>query len=359
MEQSLSFTASDGTVLEASVAGYGSLQPRPLIVEDSPYAPDPSTLSWAGQDFNFVELQWRGTGASGGSLDAGGALDQSDLSQFLAPCPPRSAPRRLLQPQLRTSVDRARNAAATEPAALRMPRHYVREVAGHQTATDRRDQLPAARLYVPQRACRARSGAHEVPREPHCSRNVTFRRRPRAAPWAIGTAQAAGYHAQRGVRLVSGNEQEGGPDHMSPKGSRNHINVMVVDDSELVAQSLERILRGEPDIDVVGVAHSEEEAIAVATAHDLDVVVMDYRLGDADGITAADHIRGLRPGVRTLILTGDIADSYMLSRARAAGCAAVLAKTSGIHGSLAGTVRDAHAGTLHLSDPSQGVQTSL
>jgi DNA-binding NarL/FixJ family response regulator len=145
---------------------------------------------------------------------------------------------------------------------------------------------------------------------------------------------------------------------MSLESSRDRITVIVVDDSDLVAQSLERILRGESDIDVVGVAHSEEEALAVVAAHDVDVVVMDYRLGDTDGITAADHIRQVRPGARTLILTGDIADSYMLGRAREAGCAAVLAKTSGIHGSLAGTIRDAHAGTLHLTDPSKGVQTS-
>jgi putative CocE/NonD family hydrolase len=81
--QSLSFTASDGTVLHASVAGSGSLDPRPLIVEDSPYAPAASTLSWAGSQFNLVELQWRGTGLSGGSLDSTGTQDQSDLSQFL------------------------------------------------------------------------------------------------------------------------------------------------------------------------------------------------------------------------------------------------------------------------------------
>ena len=81
--QNLSFTASDGTVLHASVAGFGNLDPRPLIVEDSPYAPAASTLSWAGSQFNLVELQWRGTGLSGGSLDSTGTEDQTDLSQFL------------------------------------------------------------------------------------------------------------------------------------------------------------------------------------------------------------------------------------------------------------------------------------
>ncbi len=81
--ESLSFTAADGTVLHASVGGTGSLAPRPLIVEDSPYAPAVSSLSWAGSQFNLVELQWRGTGLSGGSLDTTGTQDQTDLSQFL------------------------------------------------------------------------------------------------------------------------------------------------------------------------------------------------------------------------------------------------------------------------------------
>jgi hypothetical protein len=81
--QNLSFKTADGTVLHASVAGSGSLAARPLIVEDSPYAPAASTLDWVGPQFNLVELQWRGTGESGGSLDSTGTQDQSDLAQFL------------------------------------------------------------------------------------------------------------------------------------------------------------------------------------------------------------------------------------------------------------------------------------
>lgn len=81
--QTLSFTAPDGTVLHAAIAGAGPLTKRPLIVEDSPYAPDVSTLAWVGPAYNYIELQWRGTGLSGGSLDTTGPTDQSDLSAFL------------------------------------------------------------------------------------------------------------------------------------------------------------------------------------------------------------------------------------------------------------------------------------
>jgi uncharacterized protein len=81
--QSLSFTAPDGTILHATIGASGALTKRPLIVEDSPYAPDVSSLSWVGPAYNYIELQWRGTGLSGGSLDTTGAADQSDLSAFL------------------------------------------------------------------------------------------------------------------------------------------------------------------------------------------------------------------------------------------------------------------------------------
>ena len=77
----ISFRADDGVVLHASVAGDRSLARRPLIVEDSPYAPavDP----FAGPAYNYVELQWRGTGRSAGSLGTTGSRDQRDLVEFL------------------------------------------------------------------------------------------------------------------------------------------------------------------------------------------------------------------------------------------------------------------------------------
>ena len=79
----LSFTADDGVTLHATIGWFGSLVARPLVVEDSPYAPAVSSLDWAGDAYNVLELQWRGTGLSGGSLDSTGLRDQEDLSQFL------------------------------------------------------------------------------------------------------------------------------------------------------------------------------------------------------------------------------------------------------------------------------------
>jgi DNA-binding NarL/FixJ family response regulator len=145
---------------------------------------------------------------------------------------------------------------------------------------------------------------------------------------------------------------------MSAPDASGPIRVVIVDDSDLVAESLERVLRDEPDIECVALAHSESEALAVAAAQETDVVVMDYRLGDADGLEVASRYRQVRPGTQVLVLTGDIADGYMLSRAQAVGVAGILAKTSDIHGSLADTIRHAHAGSLSLTSPPEGARPS-
>ena len=68
--------------LHVQVGGLGRIAKRPLIVEDSPYAPG-CCNTFAGAAYNYVLLDWRGTGQSGGVLNSTGGRDQKDLSQFL------------------------------------------------------------------------------------------------------------------------------------------------------------------------------------------------------------------------------------------------------------------------------------
>ena len=130
------------------------------------------------------------------------------------------------------------------------------------------------------------------------------------------------------------------------------IRVLIVDDSEVVAKSLERILEREPDLRVVGSARSERDALTVAADEVVDVLVMDYRLGEADGIRVAERVRKLQPAVRVLLLSGDVTDSYMQGRARVARLDGVLAKTGDLAGSLPGSIRLVHDGTMSMP-PSQ------
>ena len=135
---------------------------------------------------------------------------------------------------------------------------------------------------------------------------------------------------------------------MVSAGAAGPIKVAIVDDSELVATSLQRVLRGESDIDIVGTAGNAFDALELARDHALDVVVMDFQLGSDDGIETSARLMEHRPEARVVILTGGMPDRGMLMRARSAGCVGFVAKTSDIHGTLADIVRSAHVGTLRL-----------
>ena len=127
------------------------------------------------------------------------------------------------------------------------------------------------------------------------------------------------------------------------------IRVLIVDDSQVVATSLERILARHPDIAVVGVARTERDAVTISADQVADVLVMDYRLGEADGIVVAERVRRLQPVVRVVLLTGDVTDSYMQGRARAARLDGILAKSGDLTVALPDAIRQAHAGTLSIT----------
>ena len=80
--QELEFEASDGVKLHGTVSGEAPLQPRPLIVEYSPYGQGPGGPP-AGPDFNYVQVHARGTGASGGAWDIMGPREQLDIIESL------------------------------------------------------------------------------------------------------------------------------------------------------------------------------------------------------------------------------------------------------------------------------------
>jgi predicted acyl esterase len=77
----LSFTASDGTTLHATFRSAVDEEPRPLIVEFSPYGG--FGIPEFGPAYNHVVVHARGTGRSNGSWSAIGPRDQQDIAEFL------------------------------------------------------------------------------------------------------------------------------------------------------------------------------------------------------------------------------------------------------------------------------------
>lgn len=97
------------------------------------------------------------------------------------------------------------------------------------------------------------------------------------------------------------------------------IRVVIADDQALLRSSLELILGGAPDIDVVGLAGTGAEAIAQARELVPDVVLMDIRMPGGDGIeaTAAIAADEALAATRVLVLSMFELDEYVYGALRA------------------------------------------
>ena len=91
------------------------------------------------------------------------------------------------------------------------------------------------------------------------------------------------------------------------------IRVLIADDQELVRTGFGMILNSQEDIEVVGEAADGREAVAMAAELDPDVVLMDIRMPELDGIAATQRIvaAGSGDGPRVVILTTFDLDEYV------------------------------------------------
>ena len=81
------------------------------------------------------------------------------------------------------------------------------------------------------------------------------------------------------------------------------ISVFIVDDNFVARRGLRNFLQLEPDITIIGEASTGRTAIEMIKAKPADVVLMDIRMPDTDGISATAEIMKLRPDTGVLMLT--------------------------------------------------------
>ena len=93
--------------------------------------------------------------------------------------------------------------------------------------------------------------------------------------------------------------------------------VLIVDDQELVRTGFRVVLDAEPDIDVVGEAADGIAAVEAVASAQPDLVLMDIRMPNLDGIEATRRIAASDPSPRILILTTFDLDDYVYEALRA------------------------------------------
>jgi DNA-binding NarL/FixJ family response regulator len=106
------------------------------------------------------------------------------------------------------------------------------------------------------------------------------------------------------------------------------VKVLLVDDDDLMRAGLKAVLSSDESIEVVGEAGNGRSALDRIHHVTPDVVLMDVRMPDVDGITATRELLALSPDVRVVILTTFEEDDYIFGALRAGASGFLLKRTS-------------------------------
>jgi DNA-binding NarL/FixJ family response regulator len=94
--------------------------------------------------------------------------------------------------------------------------------------------------------------------------------------------------------------------------SEGRIGLLIVDDQQLFAQSLRYVIAGTaPDMEVLGVACDGAQAVAMAEELRPDVILMDVRMPEMDGVDAARLIGSRLPGTKVIMLSTFLDEEYL------------------------------------------------
>jgi DNA-binding NarL/FixJ family response regulator len=113
------------------------------------------------------------------------------------------------------------------------------------------------------------------------------------------------------------------------------IRVVIADDQALVRAGLRKLFEVDAEIEVVAEAGNGREVVECVRALHPDVVVMDIRMPDVDGLEATRQLAEIAPAIRVLILTTFGIDEYVYEALRA-GASGFLLKDSPAEELLAG-----------------------
>ncbi|GGW54787.1 response regulator [Streptomyces xantholiticus] len=125
------------------------------------------------------------------------------------------------------------------------------------------------------------------------------------------------------------------------------IRVLIVDDQIMVREGFSVLLNAMPDIEVIGEAVNGREAVSKVAELTPDVVLMDIRMPELNGIDATREIVAAHPGAKVLVLTTFDLDEYVYQALRA-GASGFLLKDASAR-QLADGVRVVAAGEALLA----------
>jgi len=91
------------------------------------------------------------------------------------------------------------------------------------------------------------------------------------------------------------------------------IKVLIADDQELIRQSLKIVLSANKDIEIVGTVCNGNEVIESVRKYKTDVILMDVRMPEMDGVQCTKIIKESYPNIKIIVLTTFDDDEYIFN----------------------------------------------
>ena len=124
------------------------------------------------------------------------------------------------------------------------------------------------------------------------------------------------------------------------------IKVMLADDQKILSEGIKSVLETCPDIAVCGIAYDGVQAVDMARALRPDVILMDVRMPEMNGVAATKRIKESFPDIKIIILTTFDDSDYILSGINN-GASGYLLKDIG-SAALIDAIKNAYAGDAIL-----------
>lgn len=124
------------------------------------------------------------------------------------------------------------------------------------------------------------------------------------------------------------------------------IRVLLADDQSILADGIKSMLSSCPDLEVVGIASDGFEALTLTESCSPDVVLMDIRMPNMNGVIATQEIKRRRPDVKVLILTTFDDSDYILNAINNGASGYLLKDTSSA--ALIDAIKNAYEGDTIL-----------
>lgn len=113
-------------------------------------------------------------------------------------------------------------------------------------------------------------------------------------------------------------------DAMSLEHGRGVTRLAIVDDHELARESLQNMLADEHDIEIVGEASNGRQALALCSRLRPDLILMDVRMPEMDGLAATKEVKQRYPETSVMMLTMHENPDYLLEALKAGAAGYVL-----------------------------------